>query len=352
VLHTAFQETLRHCVPGSTCREVFRLAADNIARSEAMALPLRGNQAYEEFLTSLDTLQSRVTAWTEEEAKNPASRQIIRDRVVALLQKSGTRNTIAAIQLNRLSRTGLKRKKNDRFILSPKEQIRYALAAEEECQNRGLPGAEQCYQAGYHYDVLNAVLNARKASNDAKNGLKSSWSEGLKTARVASAIAGALKSFHHHQYVFPASLLAPIGKPLMAIFFPADLGDTAWVKFLASCEKLGDKQYLALWTGQRRRYPISDAELGALVVSFVGLFPEIEPVIAFQRDPQLLRAGDRELYRLAGLISIASALTQLPARSGRAGHLNAIHLTALKDLGLEPDRLDLLVETALQKEEG
>jgi hypothetical protein len=270
------------------------------------------------------------------------------ERSVQLLNRNVTRNVVAAIQLNRLRNAGLPRTKTDKLVLSPAEQLRYAILAEDNCLESELPGSDSAFLAGYHYDVLLAIYTTQKAPKDLTTTLEKSWAEGFKAARLAATLASHVNSFHHHSYIYGATLVAPIGKVLMAELFPKELGANSWSQFTTQCEKFGDRSQLALWVGEFRRFGFSYAELSGLFISFLGLFSSIESAVYFHSNPQNLMKEDQDLYRLSGLISVSLALVSLAAKEDRVAHLNAIHLRCLKNLGVPLKDIDALVKKALE----
>jgi hypothetical protein len=346
LISKTIKSTLKHCVPGLTFRETIRLTADNATSIESITNTIQTNPVYSSFFKALDILASRIATWEEEEKENPKKDHVLLERSVQLLNRSVTRNVIGALQLNRLRDAGLPRTKTDKLILAPREQLRYALLAEDDCLERELPGSELAFLAGYHYDVLLALYTTHKAPKEISTTLEKSWAEGLKAARLAATLASHFTAFHHHSYIYGASLVAPIGKVLMAELFPKELLASSWSQFIIQCEKFENRSQLALWVGEFRRFGMTYAELSGFVISFLTLFEPIESAVFFHSDPQNLIKKDTELYRLSALISVSLALGSLKVEKNRVSYLNSIHLDCLKDLGIPLKDVDELVEKA------
>ncbi|MFZ9595273.1 MAG: hypothetical protein ACO3A2_04260 [Bdellovibrionia bacterium] len=341
--------TLKKCRPGSTFTEVYQVSSSNKTTAQALAQILKSNPLYSESILAMEIIGPKVARWEEEEKENPKKNDILIDRVVQLLNKTGIRNSVAAIQLNRIRGQGLPRKKNDRFILDPKEQLRYALLAEEKCIDQDLPGSDQSFLAGYHYDLLSNLYVARKAPKELLEMLDKSWAEGEKNAQVALEVASLLKSFYYTHFIVAACLLAPIGKVLMAEMFPKDLGEGSWGSFTKLCQKQERFTYLAQWIGEYRRFSITYADLSALFMSFARLLPSIELAVAFHNDPEFIRARHPDIYKLSCLLCLSSALGSIPEDQDPMERLTAIHIKCMKDLGITESSLKKLGKTKEKK---
>jgi len=328
--------------------EVMRLNANIAPSIESIAHVIQSNPVYAAFFKSLDILSSRIGNWEEEQKNNPKKDYVILERSVQLLNRNVARNVVASIQLNRIRGAGLPRTKSEKLVLSPREQLRFAVLAEDDCLEREWPGSESAFLAGYHYDVLLALYTTQKASKEITQTLEKSWKEGLKAARLAATLATHFTSFHFHSSIYAASLIAPIGKVLMAELFPKELLSASWSQFTTQCEKLETNNQLALWVGEFRRFGLSYTELSGLVVSFLGLFGPIESAVYFHGDPQNLMNRNEDLYRLTALISVSLALASLKVEKDRVAHLNSIHLRCLTDLEIPLEDVDALVEKAIK----
>lgn len=348
VLSNVIKNTLKHCVPGATFREIMRLAEDPESTIESFIQVVQTNQVYSTFFQSLDILSSRIVNWEEEEEDNPARDGLILKKSVQLLNRNVTRNVMAALQINRIRGAGLPRTRHEHLFLAPKEQLNFSVLAEDDCLERELPGSDAAFLAGFHYDVLLALYTTQKAPLEVTMALVKSWTEGLRAARLAAALAAKVPSFHHHHYIYGATLISPIGKVLMAELFPKELLTESWAAFIHQCEKSENKSQLALWVGEFRRFGLSYSELSGLVISFLGFFAPIESAVYFHNNPQNLIEKDRDLYRLAALISVSLALASFKVEEDFADNLNSIHLRCLSDLGIPLKTIPTIVEKALR----
>ncbi|MEO7164225.1 MAG: hypothetical protein ABI041_14990 [Bdellovibrionia bacterium] len=346
VISKVIKSTLKHCVPGATFREIMRLAEDHESTIESFIQVVQTNPVYSTFFQSLDILSSKIVNWEEEEEDNPARDGLILKKSVQLLNRNVTRNVMAALQINRIRGAGLPRTRYEHLFLSPKEQLNFSSLAEEDCLERELPGSDSAFLAGYHYDVLLALYTTQKAPLEVTMALVKSWTEGLRAARLAAALAANVPSFHHHHYIYGATLVSPIGKVLMAELFPKELLTASWSHFVHQCEKSESKSHLALWVGEFHRFGVSYAELSGLFISFLGFFAPIESAVCFHNNPQNLMEQDSEQYRLAALISVSIVLASFKVEDDFKNHLSSIHLRCLSDLGIPLKNIVAIVEKA------
>ena len=193
---------------------------------------------------------------------------------------------------------------------TPSQLIPFALEAEQICQDRRWVGPNEAFCAGLHYDWLAAINKKRGGAPEDKSALNTAFKEGVLTAKVAYEIGQGLQELRLGKHLFPAGLLLPIGKVIMACAFPARGAGTTWPKFLAEGEQAGDRKIDYLQFMENRRFPITHSELSSLVVNFGALLRDIEKALYFYPEAYRLKRSDPDGYQLSVLLSVATRLVR------------------------------------------
>ncbi len=312
---------LRPAKQSPLVQQVLLSAVSPETTAHDMGVIVSENQAYLHFFQKLDILQVRITEWlTEPEAPGQKRDLIILERIVNLLGKHAVRNVVACLSMNRLAGT-LPKKPNDVLTVSLKNQLKFALATEGFCQDHALAHTGWAFVGGYHYDVLKVILTKRKAPADVANSLDSVWSQGLKVAQIAYDLGRLLKNFSHDQRIFSAALVLPIGKILMSVLFPKELGAGSWNAFVTEAGKLKGSTQSVFLSSERRRFQTSQAEVSALYLSFFGLLSPIEKAVFFSQEPYYLKNIDRDLFKLSVLLSISQSIASATFEAGKEPYL-------------------------------
>ncbi len=294
-------------VAGASLRTIIQIHNNQEKRVRAMVPVFAKNPTFEHMLYKFNLLAERIETWAVEEEHNPERNRVILERTVGLLGKSATRNLAACIRLLRVQ-NGLPKKENDKFMLGPQDQLKYAIAAEELCQAGDMAFSEYAYEAGLHYDWLRAVLVYKKASKDTQGYLEKLWPEAIKTAKIAYALSTQMKSFELNHYVFGSALLMHLGKVLLSALYPKEMGEKSYAAFLTEVDKMKDKKYFAYHLLEKRRFAITHAELSSLYVVNMGLFGPAEKGICYYQNPNYIEAIDKKSFVLATVLSVAESL--------------------------------------------
>jgi hypothetical protein len=286
------------------------------------------NGAYAQFVLKVDFLQGRIKDWISEMPEGQANQRVLLERVFILLGKQASRNLIASIRLARLA-NALPRKKSERFSVNPKDQLRYALYAEEFCENRNYAETQLAFLGGLQYDLLQTAFTKAKASRDAMNGFENLYPESVRTAHFAYEIGSRMGSFPFSEYVFPAALSLGMGKILALALYPKDLGPKSYAGFQAELEK----KTLLKWSWadgeEKKRFPLTPHELAGLAsMSFKFLAP-VEPAIRFAKEAYYLKKTQPKLHALALLLGVSECCA-----TGRP--VPGPFLADLKDLRIDP----------------
>ena len=338
-------------VPGETPREIVKLASDPDKRALDLVPLFLRNQSYEQHLQRLDLLGQRIADWKTENPNGTIERDVLCERIVALLGKSSIRNVALCIAFHKMN-GALPRKAGDKFSLAPQDQLKHALEAEAFCQENGLAHADVAYQAGLHYDILRSLFTAQKLPKDAEATLAAAWLEGKKAARIAYDISRTFKSFKFERYAFAGTLLLPIGKALLSVAFPKEQGDRSWVTFQGEIDKIKFKKLDSLLALEPKRFPVGHAGMSSLFVSFIGLNRPIEKALAYYPTPYYLKKTDTDLARLAQVFHLSLALSQTDFMKGNLTELplNPAQKSWFRELGMNETHVLTILNAMAAKE--
>ena len=320
---------------GRSLRDCLRATLDPSVYAKDLLPLFEGNPALASSILKWDSLQGKLGEWIAEDAvKAPAAsagagmagknatngilpgadtadeRKLLL-RALNLLGKSAVRNLVASREILRIG-DALPRKAGEKLKINPKEQIPYALSAEEKSE--ATPGVlpEVAFLVGYHFDLLRAALLRAKAPREAIQTLEREWPDFLKDAQFSVRLAATLRDFEEGGLVFSGSLLSQIGSIIMRAVHPGDLGDKSYREFAKinlTVERADERR----WLGEREAFPILEREWALLLIREVGLFPELERLVRYVEDPWFFLEG-RDLV-LSDLVH--EGLLNRRARRGR-----------------------------------
>lgn len=211
--------------PGVTLTRMLELHAEGSPDPFRVVQLIQDNPAYAQIIIKQAKLAQKVKQWKEEYGAGSDLHGYLLHRVLGLIGPSSTRDLVASFRLARILEKGLPRKKGDTLELKPQEQLAFALKTEEHSTSRKWPFSEMAYVAGLHYDWLLGLLQARKASEEAKKALADAHQEGLRIAECAYRVSQQLKSIRLDHYVLAAAVVLPLGKALMAVLYPKGSGE-------------------------------------------------------------------------------------------------------------------------------
>jgi hypothetical protein len=342
------RDFLEPLAPDPVALEILLAAGDENVRAPSLAPLFQSAPKYRDFLLGQTYLAERLTAWTEETAELPDRERIILDHVLGLLGKVPVRNVVACAVVTNLlepASSGSGTVPEKKIAGRPAQLIPFALEAEQLCQDRGWVGPNNAFCAGLHYDWVAAIVKKRAGPPEEKGAVISAFKEGLLTARVAYQIAQGLREFRLGKYLFPAGLLLPIGKALMACTFPAPLQNKSWSKFLADCDQAGVMKTDFLQFMERRRFPFTHAELSSLLVNFAAMLRNVEKALYFYPEAYRLKRTDPDLYQLSVLLSVS---TRLVSAGTNKPVLEPFHLEWMNTQKLTEEKLKAAFSAALR----
>lgn len=325
--------------PGETVKRALAIAHDPEKLSIQFGSVFMDNQAYAQAIQQFDLIQPKLKQWLEEENKDDIKWDIITNRIVSLLGKQAVRNVALSVMINKLLGT-LPKKQTDRIAIMPRDQAKIAITLEDLCTEKNIPYVEIAFEAGFHFDILTAIMTKAKAPKDAIASIATSYEDGLKVAKIAFELGQKMGAFKYSKYVFAASVLTQIGKPLMYLSFPKELGPSSWAEFNKNLDKYKLRKIQYQFLMESKIFPFQHSEIGALFVLAVGLLPDLEKAIYFYEQPELLKSVDTDSYKLALLlaISVSIALTDTPAGSTVAP-VNPALIALAKDIKLKESDL-------------
>lgn len=329
-----FTGYLNSASPGRTFGAVLAGASDRSFGAPQMVEVLDHNQAYAHFLLSLGLVAPKLAEWDQDEGATLGRNRVYLERLTALLGKSPIRNLVGCMRLARLSDALLPTKPGKSPALSPREQLRYALAAEDYCLEREWVASDLAYQAGLHYDWIVALAVARKAPPEVRASVADGFAEGLLLARSAVAIGQKLPVFALGKYAFASALLIPLGKSLMTAMYPKALGDRSWAQCATDITKLGAYGGWMQEVLETRQFACTHAEMSFEMIQALGFIPEIASAVCASLHPYDLKPSSPDLYQLASVLNLAGVVAGEAGKSGSGPKLAPFQQDWLKTNGL------------------
>lgn len=311
-----------------------------------MAQVLAQNPAHAHFLLSLGLVASRIAEWDSSENNLPNRRELYVERLVALLGKTPVRNLVGCMRIARLTTGRLPTKSGMTPTLSPREQLKYALMAEDDCEAREVPAANLAFAAGLHYDWICALATAAKAPPEVVGVVAESFAEAQQLARLAFRLGRRLKVFKHGDQAYAAALLVPLGNSLMAATYPKSIGAGSWAQCLT--DAAGARAPWALEHFEARRFKTSRGELAGMLMNALGFVDsEVREAVSAVHHPRDLDIGFSARVELATVLGVSVSLARWAAAGG-AGEpsLSPFLQTWLTRNGLEREDLHAIAAEA------
>ncbi|MEK7689772.1 MAG: hypothetical protein AAB425_02000 [Bdellovibrionota bacterium] len=341
---------------GNALSKTFDLVRNQEKKARDLMEVFQTNPALGDFVLKLDFLKDRVSQWTAEEGPEaPVDTQVFLARILGLLGKPASRNLIVNLSLLRRLKGALPRGEKDRILLLPSEQLKYAIASEAYCEDRGLAHPERAFEAGYHYDWILTLLaeekgGIKKIPPDLLVYVQAMFNRSLLNARCAYGLAGLTKDFYYEREVFAATHLLGCGRMLMYIAFPKELDSRSWLAFVNECEKLKPRAARFFQLRETERFGFSHSLPAALLSSITGRFPGAEVAIANWKNPFFLKSVDADQYRLATIVGAGVSLAEWIGSNDPPAQLpdyfQPHQITGLKGMGIPEANLKVLGERA------
>lgn len=302
--------------------QMLEIHAEGTSDSSRVVKLLKNNPAYAQIIIKQTKLGQKVKQWKEEYGAGSDLHGYLLKRIVGLMGQSSTRDFIASLRLARTLDKGLPKKKGDLLELKPQEQLAFALKTEEFSASQHWPFPEMAYVAGLHYDWLLALLQSRKASEEAKKVLADAHHEGLRIAECAYRVSQQLKAIPLDQFVLAAALVLPLGKALMAVLYPKGPGEKTWSAVMADAEKYGRAKWAAAEFLEKKLLEDTYPEMTVLFVQAFQLLAPAASAIRYALEPWALAHADTDHKQLCMILSTANSL----AHAQTARDLEALSL--------------------------
>ena len=296
--------------PGATLTRILEIHAGGTPDTSSTLKLLQDNPAYAQIIIKQARLAQKITQWKEECGTSGDLQTYLLHRIIGLMGQSSTRDLIASLRLSRVLGKGIPRKKGDVIELKPQEQLAFALKTEEFCASQNWAFPEMAYVAGLHYDWLLALLQARKASEEAKKILAEAHLEGLRIAECAVRVSQQIKSIHLDRYVLASSIVLPLGKVLMAVLYPKGAGEKTWSGVMAEAEKYGRAKWAAVEHFEKSQLEDTYPEMSALFAQAFELIAPAAPAIRFALEPWMLASANNDQRQLGMILSVANSLAR------------------------------------------
>jgi hypothetical protein len=320
----SFQET-NFFLPyrlGSTAQSTLQEFIDIDVRVEDLVRILNANQAYRDLAFRFVNQKTapadrrkkpKATPKTAaEEAEKQAADQPPPSptfRLVHLLGMLGTRNLILALRCHRVAEGSFPIDAEGRVEITPSNLLKRALSVEEAFTRNRLEYSETAYACALAYDLGDMLLAKVLPAKSAQPFVQKTWERGLRTALIAARLSAFVPGFPvPAKQVLAAGFFTQHGRLLMARRFPD--GKMAYPDFCEEIEGVREATPIAQALHERKTYGASQEELGAHALRYMRLFPELLQPVRYFREPYCLKGIDRESYRFALLLWLASAMAR------------------------------------------
>jgi hypothetical protein len=301
---------LRPATPDAVALGVIQGAGDENLRASAFAPLIHSDTRYRNYLFAQTFLADRMSEWFEENAKNADRESVALDRTLGLLGKEPIRNLMACAHIDKILGTldlSSVADPEKKISSRPSESIPFALEAEKTCMDKNWIFPETAFAAGIHYDWLSAIVKKKGGTPEDKSAIGGAFAEGVLTAKMAYVLGERTQEIKSGKYLFSAGILLPLGKAMMACLYPKS-ASPSWSSFTADVEKAAEKRFDFLYFLERRKFPVSHAELGSLFVNFGAVLRVIEKAIYYYQEPDALQSIDPNLHQLSIMISLANRM--------------------------------------------
>jgi hypothetical protein len=224
-----------------------------------------------------------------------------------MLGMLGTRNLILALRLFRLTHGKFPIGPEGEVELTASQLLKRALAVEDLFTRNKLEYSETAYACALAYDMGELQLGKVLPAKHAEPFAQKTWDRGLRTGLIAYALASRIPGLPQKQ-ALAAGFFTHLGRLLLAKRFPD--GKQSYPEF---DERLDDDKLLtpvARALRERDFYGVAQEELGSHSLRYMHLFPELIPVVRYFREPYCLKGLDRENYRFALLMWLASCMAR------------------------------------------
>lgn len=333
--------------PGKVLERFLEASFNKEVTPAALAKLIETNPVYAHFLQKLDILKEKVKQWQEEQGKDEGTLRITQF-IITLLGSAVTRNAILSIWITRRAGPGLPRKDGVPFVVAPRNQLKYALAADDYAEENKLTHRDLAYLSGFCFDWTCALIEKKGgAIKSEKKYVDEIWGQAILASRIAYELSAIPKNFKMSRYAFAATMMTFLGRFFMVISFPKKGKDSGWRDLIKHCTSHGPNSFLALRTLEARRYAFTHAEAGSLCAGQIQLLKPAEPAIRFYQEPYLLKSKDPKSFELASVVLAAIRI----AERGNAKDLPADVLANLKGL-LSSAEIERAYNHALGKSGG
>ncbi len=289
---------------------------------------LESNPAQHHLAQSLDLFMVRLKKWEEELASQvekkpgeeaPKKTIYTGTQLIDTLGRSQVRNAMAMIALLSATDVKLPRSIKEKSSLKSPETIKFAIQAEEYCEENRLARSDQAFLGGLHWDwLLHAYWQGKGPSKEISAPMEGAWRDSLKFAHKAYELGSKVKSLKNSELLFGAALLLPLGKVWMQALYAKGMKD-----LLSEALKLNEKA--ALWTEfqESRRFEVTHRELASQLAAGLGFFTPVQEALRYYLEPYFISDENLALQRFAQVLHAAHS-EMIPANQRSAAHKAAL----------------------------
>ncbi len=194
-------------------------------------------------------------------------------------------------------------------ILNEKNFLIYAEETEALTKKLGGDFSGGAWAAGFLFDFLNHLLIHRKLQLAFEVNFKALWEHSTKTAALAWSFANFSKqSSSQCRQAFMAGLTHDIGRILMWLIYPEESAHIL-KEFTRHRENKQWQNTLELEV-EKKYLNVSHCEIGSMLLIATEYMSEIEEVVAFHHDIELLKLRSSKVLQIAQCVNLADEMAE------------------------------------------
>ena len=307
-------------------------SSDPKASTAELAALVESNPAHHHLAQSLDLFLVRLKKWEEELAsqidKKPDSGPVKKtiytgNQLIDTVGKAQVRNALAMIALLSANGIRLPRSSKERASLKASETLKFAIQAEDFCEENRLARSDLAFLGGLHWDwLLHAHWQGKGPSKEITAAMETTWRDALKFALKAYELGSKVKSLKFSEYLFGSALLIPLGRAWMASLYAQGTKDLA-----AESQKLNERAILWAEFQEPIRFEVTHPELAALLAVSLEFFMPVQLALRYYLEPHFLTDDP------SGLVGFARVLAAAHAEGIAANQRSTRHRAAIEAYG-------------------
>ncbi len=194
-------------------------------------------------------------------------------------------------------------------ILKEKNFLKFAEETELVTKKLGGDFSGGAWVAGFLFDFLDHLLVHRNLKARFEAPFKDLWAHSIRSAALAWSFANLSKlSSTMCKQAFMAGLCHEVGRGLMWLIYPEE---SSWILKEFSRHRENKQWKNALELEIERRYlNISHCEMGSMLLIATEFMAEVEEVVAFHHDLDLLKSRSSKMLQIAQCVNLADEVAE------------------------------------------